>query len=151
MFLAGSSLRLIILKFSKKSPRGLMKSPMTSRLLWSISSGSSKQLGPPQASQSLSEWREETSVSLTPCRRKVGHLTPLMVSMFRNLSWIRFLVTRPSTWSFTMSFIDVFALIKTKEAGLYFCARKHAGPLPMLLPHTISSESGIWSSFVKNL
>jgi hypothetical protein len=49
-------LLVIIEKLSRNSLNGAIKSPIISRLLWSISSGRSRKLGPPQASQSAYEW-----------------------------------------------------------------------------------------------
>jgi len=63
--------------------------------------------------------------------------------MFLNLSFTRNVAKDPTT-AFTTFYMEANADNRTKHPTLYFEATHVAGPLPILLPKIITSDSDIY-------
>lgn len=145
LYAEAGSLRLILnclLNFEI----GFIKSWMNEKSLWLMSSAKNRLQGPPHFCYSSRLCWNGINLSLIPWTMNVGHLTLAILSMFLNLSWINRL-NHLLVWKEAILRMEVNGDIRYKALGLRLLARWVAGPVPMLLPNTItllSSNPSTW-------
>ena len=87
---------MLIPHYFRKWKKGVTRSSQKSKSLWSMRVGISRLQGPLHASCSARECEQLISVSFMPCTKKVGEVTPGILSMFWKRSCIKYFRIEPA-------------------------------------------------------